>query len=186
MERIIRPVLIIIILFVMIVSSCGGPPAIVEKPKSNEVSWYTERYPFMENWGKMFTFDSEFDWPIGYSRPDSSELSPFSFWASNFPLWPADHDVASLEYGLVFRREEICRSVHMLWRTPKFRDDLIPVQMLAEYYRYRDRALEFKVIPLHGDTLSYERWLESRTTFDARNAVTYNPVEKRPEEGGRS
>lgn len=158
---------------------CGGPPPVTEKPVSKTPQWYHSRYPFMDEWGKVFTFESEFEWPAGFVRPDSASLSPFSFWVSHFPLYHKNRGVGSFRHGVIFKPEEISRTIDMNWRTNKFRDDIIPIQILGEYYRYLGRPEDLAIEPKLGQTMIYGRWLAGKVTYGSRRNLQFTTSPKR-------
>ncbi|RME18780.1 MAG: hypothetical protein D6800_15110, partial [Candidatus Zixiibacteriota bacterium] len=124
-------------LLTAVLLSCGTKPPAEEKPVSHPKEWYWQRYPFMNHWGRVFTFESEFDWPARYRRPDSADLSPFQFWVSHLPLWPKTRGVGSLRRGDVYMPKDISRVIDLPWRTQNFTDAAIPLQLYAEYLNWR-------------------------------------------------
>lgn len=181
MERITRVTIAVFCSLGIAVWRCGGPPPAVEKPVSKSPQWYLARYPFMDDWGKVFTFESEFDWPAGFTRPDSASLSPFSFWVSHFPLYHSDRPVGSFRHGIVKEVDEICRTVDFKWRLSKLRDDVIPIQILGEYYKYLNIAERLAIEPKLGDTMIYRRWLESKVVYGPRRNLKFIPSAVRPD-----
>lgn len=179
MRRTSRITLWLLLCAAVIAPHCGGPPPVLEKPVSKAPEWYFSRYPFMDEWGKVFTFESEFDWPTGFVRPDSASLSPYSFWVSHFPLYHKNREVGSFRHGVVFEANEISRTVDMNWRTNKFRDDIIPIQMLGEYYLHLGRSEDLAIEPKLGQTMIYGRWLSGKVTYGPRRNLQFTPSPKR-------
>ncbi len=141
--------------------------------------WYADQYPFITYKGSAFTFESEFLWPEGYRRLDSAKLSPYQFWVSNFPLWHRDKGVASLARGTVLKADQISRSVHLPWRSTKFYDCVIPLQMLAEYMVAHHREFDLAYLPKRGDPVRYEAFLKSQIVYDSYGGIVMQPAQKR-------
>jgi hypothetical protein len=105
-------------------------------------AWYAEHYPFMQGQGSVWTFESEFLWPEGFRRLDQKKLTGYQFWISNLPLWHYGQGVGSLARGTVLVPEKISRTLNLPWRTTKFYDCMIPLQLLAEYVLYLKKPNE--------------------------------------------
>lgn len=170
--------LTIMILFVL--AGCVVPGVLgAEQVAARKFDWYLEQYPYIEYRGRAFTFESEFTWPDGFHRVDSASLTPFQFWVSNMPLWDFTKGIFSYTSGTKFKSSEISRPVHFPWRTSHFTDCVIPLQLVADYKFWRGRQDEVKLIPLRGDTLTYETFLKSEVTYDAPMSVRFKPTQKR-------
>jgi hypothetical protein len=141
--------------------------------------WYHERYPFMTLRGSVFTFESEFDWPVGFHRPDSTSLTRYQFWVSHLPLWHRDKDVTAYTRGKVYDAEEVSRVVHFPWRVIRLTDYAIPVQLMAEYRLWRGTESEWDHNPVRGDTLRYQDFLKSKVAYEVKHTVRLLETEER-------
>ncbi|MFQ6008540.1 MAG: DUF4846 domain-containing protein [Candidatus Zixiibacteriota bacterium] len=165
-------------------TTSGGPP---QQGTSNQavqdslnlVDWYRQHYDFISLEDTIFTFESEFEIPEGYRRPDSAELSLFQNWVSHFPLWHRWKPVGIWKGGKAYERDQISRVVHLPWKGRNFRDCAIPLRILAEFLRYRQREFEMQIIPRLGDTLRYEEWLRSKAVYGGRGEVLIQPDDPR-------
>ncbi|MBU1651091.1 hypothetical protein KKA00_02630 [bacterium] len=144
-----------------------------------DFDWYKERYPFMKLRGTLFTFETEFEWPRGFRRPDSTSLTAYQFWVSHFPLWHRDKDVTAYTRGKVFDAEEVSRVVHLPWRVARLTDCAVPVQLLAEYHWWRRTVSEWVFLPIRGDTLRYDDFLKSEVIYQPRKTVRLRAAEER-------
>ena len=149
------------------------------KLTSEELDAYFKQYPFMLYRGKLFSAESEFAWPEGFQRMDGSKLTPYQAWVSHMPLWHYMKGVATLGEGIAFEAEEISRSIHLPWRTTKFYEYAIPLQMQLEYLMVEKRADNWKILPKAGDTMSYARWLVSSPVYDSRQRLVLRTGELR-------
>jgi hypothetical protein len=148
------------------------------KPDVQPAEWYLENYVFSKHARYHYTFESEFDWPDGYDRIDSTALSDFQYWISNVPLWYADKG-SSNRFRIVYAPDAICRSVHLPWRTISFYDWLIPVQLMFEYFLSRNAADRFAFAPKEGDSLRYDWFLEMTAYTYRGRELRYRPGERR-------
>ncbi|MEW5993678.1 MAG: DUF4846 domain-containing protein [Candidatus Zixiibacteriota bacterium] len=141
--------------------------------------WYVDHYPFFSMEDTVYTFEGEYELPEGFTRPDSTELTPFQFWVSHFPLWHRHKPIGQWRGGRAFQADEVSRAVHLPWRGRYFRDYAIPFRVLAEYLFYQNRRHDLRVIPPLGDTLRYEDWLTGRPATTAQGEIIFQPAEKR-------
>lgn len=141
--------------------------------------WYKARYPYMGNWGKVFTIESEFLWPAGAVRPDSATLTPYQFWVSNMPLWHFGRGVSSIKQGAVYPPAEISRAISFPWRTQEFTDRAIPFQMVAEFLLASGHADQLRPIVRAGDTLDYRLFLKSSYSYGSRQNIIFSPAPPR-------
>jgi len=155
----------------------GLPAETVTVERNSE--WYNEHYPFMTLRGTVFTFESEFDWPEGFHRPDSSSLTSYQFWMSHLPLWHRSKNVTAFTRGKVYDAEEVSRVVHFPWRVTRLTDCAIPVQLMAEYRLLRGTESEWGYIPVRGDTLRYQAFLKSKAVYQVKRTVRLLESEKR-------
>lgn len=171
--RSIGPTLILLLVLV------GAAQAADTLKTPYDPMWYADQYPFITYKGSAFTFESEFLWPSGYRRLDSTKLTPYQFWVSNFPLWHRDKGVASLARGMVLKAGEISRGVHLPWRTAKFYDCVIPLQMLAEYMLRQNRPFDLAYVPKRGDPITYGAFLKSEILYDSYGGIIMKPSTER-------
>jgi len=156
-----------------------GQPTIEKEQQPPPMQWHYDHYKFMQHWDRLFTMETEFETPEGFRRPDSSQLTPYQLWSSYLPMWPNYRGVGSLRKSVAFRPNEISRTMHLPWRTTKFTDRVIPIQLLAEYFNYLGINRELMVLPVAGDTMTYDRWLQSKVTYRMGMSVRFSPDEAR-------
>lgn len=142
---------------------------------------YLKRYPYMTYRGAALTFDSEFEWPEGYDRLDSAQLSPYQYWISFVPLWNPARPVGSPKVGILYKPNEICRPINLPWRSVSFFDFTIPLQLMAEYDIARNAPFEFSVRQKYGVDLTYKKWLEGDVVFSARDSLFFVPAKEKRE-----
>jgi len=135
--------------------------------------WYLKTYDFYSIKDTVFTFETEFEMPVGYRRPDSADLTPFQNWVSHFPLWHRWKPVGIWKGGKAFEADQISRVVHLPWKGPVFRDYAIPLRILAEFLRYHQCEFDLHVIPKLGDTLRYEDWLKGKPVYTGIGKVFF-------------
>ncbi len=154
------------------------------KPDSSQIrpyDWYRSRYLYMGDWGKAFTVESEFMWPAGATRPDSSTLTPFQFWVSHMPLWHYGRGASSVRKGAVYAPNQISRAVRFPWRSSELSDRAIPLQILAEFLLMQNRRTAFRPITKAGDTLDYARFLKSSFAYGPRENIVFQNASVRPD-----
>jgi hypothetical protein len=170
----------VLIAFLLFVILSGAVMAADTLKTPYPAMWYADHYPFITYKGSIFSFESELLWPEGFRRLDSAKLSPYQFWVSHFPLWHSDMGVGSLVRGRVYPPENISRNTCFPWRTTKFYDCVIPLQMLAEYMLYLKKPYELAYRPRVGDEpLTYKEFLKSEIAYNAMGKVIFQPGEKR-------
>ena len=125
---------------------------------SRPYEWYAATYPFMQHKGKTFTIESELRWPEGYQRVDSATLTPYQFWVSHLPLWYASRPVARVS-GVALAAEKIACAIHLPWRTVRYYDYTIPLQLWFEFNFMRGDTTGFAWVPFEGDTITVARFL---------------------------
>jgi len=144
------------------------------------LKWYYVHYPFVTMKDSIFTFESEFKFPEGFHRPDSSELTPFQNWVSHFPLWHRWKPVGNWKGGKEFESDQISRAVHLPWKGERHTDQTIPVRILGEWLYYQHREPDLKIVPKIGDTLRYEDFLGGQLLFNNHMAPFFKPTVRRP------
>ncbi len=142
-------------------------------------NWYLQQYPFISIEDTVFTFETEFIIPEGYSRPDSSEWTPFQNWVARFPLWHQWKAVGVWKGGKAFENEEISRVVHIPWKGRVYTEVGFPLRIMAEFLRKENREYDFRVIPHLGDTLDYKTFLSSKVARSGRGEVVLVPAAER-------
>ncbi|MGD8922911.1 MAG: DUF4846 domain-containing protein [Candidatus Zixiibacteriota bacterium] len=156
-------------------SAARGPEAVMAKFKDYDS--YLEHYPYMTYRGVALTFDTEFDWPEGFHRLDSTELTGFQEWISWIPLWNPTRPVGSQVEGILYQPGEISRPINLPWRTTRFFDFVIPMQLLAEYDIAMKSAFDFAIQPRVGVLLTYQEWLEGNMVKNAHDSIYFVPAE---------
>jgi hypothetical protein len=167
-------------LFVLatIVLITATEPEAKEAPKP--VDWYPQQFPFMKYRGVIYTFETEFDWPDRYHRPDSASLTDYQYWISHFPLWSKKRKVTSLKKGVILTANEIARPVHLPWRYNKFTEVTISLQVMIEFLLNRGTLETWPFVPRHGDKLTYGDWLRGVPKKTPRRGVYIEPGDSRP------
>lgn len=172
----------VIALLIFLMSSglvAAQDSADVAKKVPEITQWYYEHYPFVTQTDSTFTFESEFVWPDGFHRPDSSEQTPFQNWVSHFPLWHRWKAVGHWKGGKLYERDEVSRPIHLPWKGDRFTDQAIPLRILGEWLFYRHRESEFRILPKKGDTLRYEEFLGGDLLYNNRMQPFFKPSERR-------
>ena len=97
----------VVVLLILLMS--GGLAAAQDSTYVPEIlQWYYDHYPFVTQTDSTFTFESEFVWPDGFHRPDSSEQTAFQNWVSHFPLWHRWRPVGNWKGRKQYERDETC------------------------------------------------------------------------------
>jgi len=156
-----------------------GHPTEEGQPSETLRDWYVKHYDFYTIKDTVYTFETEFEFPDGYKRPDSADLTPFQNWVSHFPLWHQWKPIGKLRGGKAFEADQVSRAVHLPWKGKSFRDYAIPLRILAEFLRYQHCEFDLHVIPELGDTLRYEDWLKGKPFSSSRGEVFFKPSEQR-------
>ena len=148
-------------------------------PEGIDYDWYKQNYDFMAIPDTFFTYEGEFTIPDGFHRPDSSQMTPFQYWISHFPIWHHGKSVGQEGGMRKFKYTEICRAVHLPWRSRLFTDYGIPLRILAEFLRFQHREYDLKVMPKRGKLLTYEQWLKGKPVYNNVREVYFQPSEQR-------
>ncbi len=154
---------------VMAVAALAVGAGAADRAGSGDIDYYLEHYPYISFRGKVYTAETEFTFPEGYARVDSTDLTPYQYWVSHLPLWHHARPAARIR-GIKYDTSEIARPIHFPWRSSRFFDYTIPVQLLVEYALSAGTLNEFEWWPIAGDTLTWSRFLSSQ-------AVTYRGTE---------
>jgi hypothetical protein len=161
--------------YIVIAAAClaADSPAARETPEI--VKWYQQHYPFATNKDSIYTFETEFALPPGFSMPDSQKQTDFQNWVAHFPLWHRWRSVGNFNGRKLFEADSVSRPVHLPWVGRCFTDDAIPLRILAEYLHYRSRESEFRVWVQQGAELGYLDWLRGKIVFDSRMKPRIEP-----------
>lgn len=157
----------------------GGGALAGDKPLSRPFSWYQSQYPFMRHKDTTFTQESELRWPDGYHRLDSASLTNFQFWMTNLPLWYRGRSAARVA-GLAHKAENIACVVHLPWRSVRYYDYTIPVQLKLEYYLMRGDTSAFVYLPREGDTITLAAFLHGTPISYRGKELRLQPADPRP------
>jgi hypothetical protein len=168
-----------LLLAVVLVLSAASVYAADTLKTPYKTAWYAKHYPFMQGKENVWTFESEFLWPEGFRRLDEKKLTGYQFWISHLPLWHYGQGVGSLARGMVLMPEKISRTLNLPWRTTKFYDCVIPLQLLAEYMLYLKKPNELAYRPKIGDPLTYPMFLKNDVAYDAHGRILFTPVKER-------
>ncbi|UCC43970.1 MAG: hypothetical protein JSU65_12790 [Candidatus Zixiibacteriota bacterium] len=160
----------LLICLLMPQASSGDSPE-----RLHDDDWYRERYKCLTLPERFFTFESEFDWPEGYRRFDSTELTPFQYWVSHFPIWHKDKAVFTNRFGKRYEAKEISRSLQFQWRVVALTDCGIPIQMLAEYYLWLGEQAKLSYVLKRGETINYAEYLTSKSAFRPGQGIVLIP-----------
>ncbi|NOY88146.1 MAG: DUF4846 domain-containing protein [FCB group bacterium] len=179
MGRIKRQALMLaisVLVFIFAVSSLYA-----ERTKEFEslLKRYQKQYDFMSTDDTVYTFESEFKFPEGYHRIDSTKMSAYANWISHFPLWHRWKPVGKWGGAKYYEADQISRAVHLPWINKSFKDYNIPIRLLAEFLLSQHREFDLKIIPKSGDTLTYEKWLNGKPAYTSRLKFFFKPAPKR-------
>lgn len=150
-----------------------------DKKTDKEKDKYFKQYPYLTPGDLVRTFESEFTWPEGFHRPKVDKLTPFQEWISHIPLWDDGKSVYSATTGTLLKREQISRSIRYPWRTGRFRDCIIPVQLLADFKFWAGKPQDLAFVTKMGDTVTYKKFLQSEISYDPYLRINFTPAEKR-------
>lgn len=153
--------------------------SIASAQEARPFEFYAENYPYMQHRARTFTFESEFTWPEGYRRVDSASLTSFQFWMSHLPLWYKSRPVARVS-GVELEAERMSCGIHLPWRTVRFHDYTIPIQLLLEYHLMRGDTADFKWRPTEGDTITLENFLSGTPIAYRGRELRFQEAEPRP------
>lgn len=150
------------------------------EPTEGLLKWYQDHYCYFNIKDTVFTFESEFEFPDGYTRVSSRDLSNFAGWISHIPLWGKGKSVGSLTgIGKAFEYDQICRVVHLSWKGLYFTSGTIPIQLMAEYYRCLDRESDMAILPAKGKRFTYGEYLTGRPAYRAGGELFIKPGKQR-------
>lgn len=142
---------------------------------------YFKQYPYMTYRGAALTFDSEFEWPEGYDRLDSAQLSPYQYWISFLPLWNPARPVGATKVGILYNPDQITRPINLPWRSTGFFDYIIPIQLKAEFDIATKTPFDFVIKQKKGVDLKFKEWLEGDIVFNARDSLYFVPAKEKRE-----
>ena len=140
---------------------------------------YARQYPFISLKDTIYTFETEFTFPEGYSRINKTDLTDFQSWVSFIPIWHQYKAVGIWKGNKAFEKEEISRVVHIPWRGQNHTNVGFPLRIFAEYYNLYDKEYNFNVSPKEGELMTYERWLKSDFRLGPRGDVKFLESQQR-------
>ncbi len=140
---------------------------------------YAKQYPFISLKDTIFTFETEFSFPEGYSRIEQKKLTEFQSWISFIPIWHQYKAVGIWKGMKAFEKEEISRVVHIPWRGQNHTDVGFPLRLFAEYYRLLNKDFDFNVSPKKGEQMSYDKWLKSDFRLGPMGGVKFIESQQR-------
>jgi len=164
-----------VLFFVMILPSVIFPQVF---KGDDDYDDYINDYPFLEGRQKLYTYESEFVIPEGYSIK-TKKMSSYQKWVSRLPLWRKGKPVSALGKGIFIKVGEFSRRVQLPWRTAHFIDYVIPIQLAAEYLRPNRKIHKLEIIPRQGEALTYMKWLKNKVVYDRLGNLTYVLSQKR-------
>lgn len=148
-------------------------------PDARPFGWYEAQYPFMRHKDTTFTQESELSWPAQYHRLDSAALTGYQFWVSNLPMWYSGRAAARVA-GLAYKAEDISGVVHLPWRSVRFYDYTIPIQLRLEYLLMRGDTAAFVHVPREGDTITLAAFLRGSPISYRGRELQFQPTAPRP------
>ena len=135
--------------------------------------FYKTNYNFYAIPDTVYTIESEFKLPEGYSYKNSKDIDSYSDWVSNFPLWHKYKHIGMWKGTKHFDATEVSRAIHLPWSGRSFTEFSIPLRMLGEYLFETGQKDKLVVEPKGGETLTYQKWLEAKPVFDFRGNVIW-------------
>lgn len=171
------PRLIIVALFLLIglvvYVQAENPPADIDR------AWYDQRYSFMSYDDTFYTFESRFDFPEGFHRPDSSAMTDFQYWVSHMPLWPEGRWVVRFGGRRIIRWDSVSAVVNLPWVHYVANEYGMALKMWAEYLRYKHNDFDLRWMPLKGDEITYEKFLKGSPARNNRGEFFFQEGEPR-------
>ncbi len=152
----------------------------VKVPPDHSFPWFKENYPYMIMKDSVFSAESEFFWPKGFTRIPEKKLSNFQNWIAHLPLWHAQRAVGSESHGFVFTPDQVARPIHLVRWKSRFSDQTIALILQAQYLEMKKKQDDFKVMPIAGDTLTYHDFLNGTVAFGSRGQVVFQKSDPRP------
>jgi hypothetical protein len=134
-------------------------PAVGQADKDSLVAWYHKHYPFATMDDSIFTFETEFELPVGFQPLDSSRLTPFQNWIANFPLWHRWKGLGSWRNMMLAEPDSITRCLHLPYRGPRQKHYNIPLRIITEWLYKHERYFDLVWLPHKGDTITYDDFL---------------------------
>ena len=174
-----RVTVVMLVIFVLIGSAAGQNPT----EKTGLLGWYSQHYPFMTMTDSVFTFTSEFTLPEGFQSLDSSKMTDFQQWVSNFPLWHRWKSVGTQTNSNLIVYDSVARVVHLPWAGLRNHDFAVPVRILAEWLHYQNRETSLAVFPSHGEQLSYVDFLGGDLLLNRLSEPFFQPGETKEASG---
>ena len=162
-------ILLALFLFFIAVSSLSA--GIVEE--------YQKQYDFISMEDTIFTFESEFVLPEGFSYPFNNDLTGFQVWLRDFPLWHQWKWVGRLKGGKAFESKEIARPVHIPWDGLRYTDRAFMVRIFAEYLRFTNHEDDFNFKSRSGESVDYATWLTAQPRYSSQGKLFMKPDIKR-------
>lgn len=140
---------------------------------------YLQSYSFVSIQDTLYTFESEFIKPEGFERIEPSRLTPFAQWVSHFPLWHRWMAVGMWRGSKIMEPEQVSRVIHLPWKGVVYTDEAIPLRVLAEYFIYTGSEQAWTIVPINGEPITYDVWLNGQPGFDSQGKFSFRPVPPR-------
>jgi len=170
---------LLILLCAVMATLAGNANAQRSDEFNAQFDWYKSTYTFLAL-DTLYTMESEFVLPDGYHRPDSSELSEWSWWISHFPLWHRYRPLNDWKGKRLAEADEVARVVYLPDHGTHFTPGAIPFRLAAEYLLWSNRTDDLVIVPKAGEEFTYSKWLSSKLVYSARKEVVFKPSEARP------
>lgn len=171
------PRLIIVSLFlligVVVFVQAENPPTNISR------AWYEEHYDFISYDDTFYTFESEFNFPEGFHRPDSSEMTGFQYWVSHIPLWPQGRWVVRFGGQRIIPWDSVSAVVNLPWNLYVANEYGMALKMWAEYLRYTHDDFGLRWMPLKGEEITYDKFLKGTPARNNRGEFFFQKSEPR-------
>lgn len=141
---------------------------------------YQTHYPFFSMPDTVYTFESQYALPDGFSEIDSSSLSSYANWVNNFPIWHEWKPVGAIGGKKKLEANQISRVVHFPWRGDGHTDCGFPIRFLGEFLLYQSQTDLLAVLPKKGDSLTMEKFLSGKPAYTAHQELFFKPEPPRP------
>ncbi len=171
--------LLTLLLIISAISLTTNSFAQTEKEVPLIVKQYRQSYSFISMSDSIYTSQSEFILPDGFSYPEPNKMTSFQNWISNFPLWHKYKPIGIWKGSKKYEYGEVARGVHLPWTGKIYTDLNFPIRFLGEFVLYKKNDLKFSFTPMKGDDLLYSDWLESIPKYSGQKEVMLVPDMKR-------
>jgi len=119
---------------------------------------------------------------VAQTMATAEEIRSFDWYESQYPFMRHKEKSRAIARvaGYAFPEGKVAVGIHLPWRTVRFHDHTIPIQLNMEYLLAKGDTSEFRWLPREGDTITIERVRTGQPVAYRGRELRFNPKDTVP------